>query len=296
MMKKIIKKMRYRLIIIIFLFLSACTEMDSDLETAINNGYISEDAEKLPGNLFGGFWPATLYHFEHAAVPTNFKMTGDADWFLKSDNASYGSYSLQSGTIDNNQTSCFSITQTTIAGNIVFYYQTSSDSSDNLKFYIDGTLKKTASGVTNWTSYTTNVGSSGSHIFKWCYEKDSGISSGSDSIWIDEILMPIDVETDPPTGSFYVYQPSVGGLEDHRFKLKATDSSGVIAYRFDGSTWIHVAESKDMTIYVTKSFYARQAQWEYFYMYYMDLHRNVSTRYSTRYYCYFSGGSSSCYR
>ena len=286
------------LIIIIFFVLAACSvEMDSDLETALDKGYISSNISGLPGTVFGEpvKWPATLYHFEHGEVPTNFIMSGDADWFLKTDNASYGSYSLQSGTIGNNQTSCFSITQTTIAGNLIFYYQTSSESSDNLKFYIDDTLDKSASGDTSWTKYTTTVGSSGSHTFKWCYEKDNSTSSGSDSIWIDEILMPIEAETDPPTGSVYVYSPNSRGYYDHRLQLKATDSSGVIAYSFDSSTWTYVAESKDMTLNVIKNEFARESSWVYFYMYYMDLHRNISERYSTRYYCYF-GSSGGCYR
>lgn len=281
--------------------LAACSvEMDSDLETALNNGYISDNISELPGNVFGEQvkWPATLYHFEHGEVPTNFTMSGDADWFLKSDNASYGSYSLQSGTIGNSQTSCFSITQNLIVGELIFYYKTSSESSDELKFYHIGVqdyLILEASGVTSWTKHTQSIGSNGSFIFKWCYEKDSSTSSGSDSIWIDEILMPIEAETDPPTGSVYVYSPNSGGYYDHRLELKATDSSGVIAYSFDSSTWTYVAESKDMILFINKKDWAREATWVYFYMYYMDLHRNVSQRYSTRYYCYF-GSSGGCYR
>ena len=186
--------------IILFVLASCSTEMDSDLETAINNGYVSESYNDLPGTLYTGDSTTTtttkyLYNFEDGVVPSNFSMSGNADWDTTSSTYSSGSYSLKSGSIVHNQTSCVSVTQTTIAGPLVFYYKTSSESSDYLKFYIDGSVNKTASGSTGWTKYVATVSSSGSHIFKWCYEKDSSSSSGSDAVWIDEILMPLEVTT-----------------------------------------------------------------------------------------------------
>ncbi|SVE50731.1 uncharacterized protein METZ01_LOCUS503585, partial [marine metagenome] len=187
--------------IILLLVLASCsTEMDSDLETAIKNGNISDSSIDLPGTIFTGDNSTTttttkyLYNFEDGEVPSNFSMSGNADWGVTSSTYASGTYSLKSGSIVHSQTSCVSLTQTTIAGPLVFYYKTSSESSDNLKFYLDGSINKTASGTTSssWTRYSATVSSSGSHTFKWCYEKDSSSSSGSDAVWIDEILMPLE--------------------------------------------------------------------------------------------------------
>ena len=183
--------------IILFVLSSCSTEMDSDLETAINNGYVSESYNDLPGTLNTGDSSTTtttayLYNFEDGVVPSNFSMSGNADWDTTSSTYASGTHSLKSGSIVHSQTSCVSITQTTIAGLLVFHYKTSSESFDYLKFYIDGSVNKTASGSTDWTKYVATVSSSGSHIFKWCYEKDSSSSSGSDAVWIDEILMPLE--------------------------------------------------------------------------------------------------------
>ena len=190
--------------IILFVLTSCSTEMDSDLETAVNNGYVSENYDDLPGTIYTGDSSTTtattttdntttyLYNFEDGVVPSNFSMSGNADWGVTSSTYSSGSYSLKSGSIVHSQTSCVSLTQTTIAGPLVFYYKTSSESSDNLKFYIDGSVNKTFGTSGSFTKYSATVSSSGSHTFKWCYEKDSNYSSGDDTVWIDEILMPLE--------------------------------------------------------------------------------------------------------
>ena len=49
-------KMRHfkHIFIILFVLTSCSTEMDSDLETAVNNGYVSENYDDLPGTLYEG--------------------------------------------------------------------------------------------------------------------------------------------------------------------------------------------------------------------------------------------------
>ena len=197
------------ILIILFVLTSCSTEMDSDLETAINNGNVSENYEDLPGTLYTGDSSTTtvdntttttdaklLYHFDDGSV-SNFTMSGNADWNTTSSTYSSGSYSLKSGSIVHSQTSCVSITQTTVAGVYSFYYKTSSDSTDYLKFYLDNSTITSTSGSSSssFTKFSGTVSSAGSHTFKWCYEKDSSGSSGSDAVWIDEILMPLEVTT-----------------------------------------------------------------------------------------------------
>ena len=137
-----------------------------------------------------------LYHFDDGSV-SNLTMSGNVDWNITSSTYASGKYSLKSGAIVHNQTSCVSIAQTTVVGVYSFHYKTSSDSTDYLKFYIDNSTIIAASGSSSssFTKYSGTVSSAGSHTFKWCYEKDSATSEGSDTVWIDEILMPHEAKT-----------------------------------------------------------------------------------------------------
>ena len=144
-----------------------------------------------------GSSPRLLYSFDDGEVHSNFTMSGNANWAVTSSTYASRTHSLKSGAIVHNQTSCVSIAQTTVAGVYSFYYKTSSDSTDYLKFYIDNSAITTASGSSSssFTKYHGTVSSAGSHTFKWCYEKDSATSEGSDAVWIDEVLMPLEAKT-----------------------------------------------------------------------------------------------------
>lgn len=65
----------------------------------------------------------------------------------------------------------------------------SENNYDFLRFKIDGTEQYAWSGELDWTQATSSV-TSGTHTFRWEYTKDSSISSGSDTAWIDDIVFP----------------------------------------------------------------------------------------------------------
>ncbi len=117
--------------------------------------------------------------------------SGDANWNIDSSNYYEGSYSTQSGDIDDNQTSELNITLNIISpGNIIFYKKVSSESGyDFLIFEIDGTEQDSWSGEVGWSmeSYSVSVGT---HTFTWKFSKDYSVSNGSDCAWIDFIFFP----------------------------------------------------------------------------------------------------------
>ena len=130
------------------------------------------------------------YDFEDGSVPSNFTMTGNKSWYVTSSTVASGSYSLRSGSITHNQSSCFSFTESTTSGSFSFYYRISSESGyDYLRFYLNGSQLVYGSGSQSWTQYVRSV-SSGINTFRWCYTKDSSVSSGYDTAWIDNIQMP----------------------------------------------------------------------------------------------------------
>ncbi len=116
---------------------------------------------------------------------------GNADWFVTTSTVYEGTYSMQSGNINNNQSSTLQVTmEFTESGPVTFMYKTSSELDwDFLQFYIDNTMMEAWSGEVDWTEASYNV-PSGTHTLKWVYQKDDIYSDGDDAAWVDNIVMP----------------------------------------------------------------------------------------------------------
>ena len=79
--------------------------------------------------------------------------------------------------------------KTVSAGIIQFYVKVSSQTYyDYFIFYIDGVVKVSLSGTVGWTQKTYEV-TAGNRIFKWEYSKDYSVNAGSDTVWIDNIVI-----------------------------------------------------------------------------------------------------------
>jgi hypothetical protein len=77
-------------------------------------------------------------------------------------------------------------------GDISFYCKVSSESSsDYLQFYIDGAKQDEWSGEQDWIQVSFPV-IAGTRIFEWTYSKDSSVSDGDDTAWIDDIIFPVE--------------------------------------------------------------------------------------------------------
>ncbi len=116
---------------------------------------------------------------------------GNADWAISTEDPYEGIYCVKSGTINHNQSSFLSITFDVLAsGEVSFFTKVSSeDSYDYLKFYIDGGMMDQWAGEVSWTE-TSYLVTPGEHTFKWEYDKDGSVSSGSDCAWVDFICLP----------------------------------------------------------------------------------------------------------
>jgi len=100
-------------------------------------------------------------------------------------------YSLISGNVSDGEESRISITMQMREGNLSFRYKVSSeDLYDKLVFEIDNKEQESWSGQLGWESYTIPI-SDGLHTLSWSYQKDVSGSSGSDSAWIDDVMIPI---------------------------------------------------------------------------------------------------------
>jgi hypothetical protein len=116
-------------------------------------------------------------------------LSGDVNWIADSTVVYEGSYSACSGPVGDGQNSELSLTLNFIAdGNLAFYRKISSETGyDKLSFYIDGSLIKSWSGNSDWSKVEYGV-TSGSHEFKWIFSRDASMGSGSNCVWIDNVL------------------------------------------------------------------------------------------------------------
>lgn len=116
---------------------------------------------------------------------------GNANWAVSTVNPYEGTYSVKSGTIGNNQSTWISLAYDVFsADSVSFWFKVSSESSyDFLRFYIDNNEQASWSGEVGWERAAFAV-TAGSHTFKWEYEKDYSVTSGSDCSWIDFIVLP----------------------------------------------------------------------------------------------------------
>ncbi len=126
------------------------------------------------------------------ALDSNLKFTesGDFGWYIASgecDEYYYDGDAAQSEcTLDDGEESCLqAIVDSPNSETLKFYWKVSSAQGyDYLQFYIDGTLKDQISGEVDWQQKSYSV-SSGIHILKWRYARQSTTPSGDNCGWVD---------------------------------------------------------------------------------------------------------------
>ncbi len=139
-------------------------------------------------NPAAGCGSVACVNFEYGSLPSSFISSGNAFWTIDNANAATGTYSIRSGAITDNQTSCFEYAPSGNTEIVLFSLKTDSEQwVDQLKLYIDGVIQSsTWSGNTPWTRVIFGT-SPGTHTYKWCYTKDGSISSGADRVWVDDL-------------------------------------------------------------------------------------------------------------
>ena len=116
---------------------------------------------------------------------------GDESWETTRSERYSGHYSAKSGSIEDGEETALEVSIDCVSGDITFYRQVSCESGfDELTFYIDGLEQGKWSGQEDWSEVSFQV-REGTRTFKWAYSKDSSVSEGNDSAWIDDIVFPI---------------------------------------------------------------------------------------------------------
>ena len=121
----------------------------------------------------------------------DWQFSGSANWTIVNEGAYAGTYCAKSGSINHSQQTDLILTIDILAdGEISFYRKVSSENNwDWLRFYIDNVQKGEWSGDAAWNQEAYPV-TTGTHTFKWSYQKDGSVSNGSDCAWVDNIQFP----------------------------------------------------------------------------------------------------------
>jgi ankyrin repeat protein len=173
----------------------------------------------------------TTDDFEDGPLGGEYATGGDADWYVTSGQAHGGTKAARAGSISHNQDSW--MTRTVGGGDLSFWYKVSSESGyDYFNFYIDGDRVVHASGENGWVQYTTTL-TDGSHTLKWEYAKDVSVNEGSDTAWIDDLMVTDNgavwqniVESTAPGATQVAWTP--GGLSDAALvRVRALYDDGV---------------------------------------------------------------------
>ena len=148
---------------------------------------LEADGSTGEGVIIDGTGGIISENFESGSFPINWI----GSWTIDSD-AYSGSYSLQSNSIVNSQSTSVEVSVTVANDStIAFDRKVSSENGyDFLTFYIDGTQPNSASwsGSVSWGEVSFEI-PAGTHTLTWTYSKDGSGSSGSDCAWIDDIVI-----------------------------------------------------------------------------------------------------------
>ena len=160
------------------------------LEFNVDGMKIKHDFEKLLGTL--------AENFENGVIENDLWQNDfNNPWYVDSNEAYEGNYSMRSGNIGDDSNTQISITLETFSEQVFsFYYKVSSEENwDYFYFYIDGEQKIAATGNTGW-KFAEYLISEGTHTYTWIYQKDFMSEDGSDCVWIDDIIFPCSSFTD----------------------------------------------------------------------------------------------------
>jgi hypothetical protein len=134
---------------------------------------------------------ATLEDFETGDLGQfSWQNGGSSPWFVTDQVAYEGSYSLQSGAVDNSQMCILGLSANImLEDSVSFYRKVSTETGDVLQFFIDGAMLGEWSGEHDWEYFSYPV-STGNHNLIWRYYKDNAQVAGDDAVWIDLIELP----------------------------------------------------------------------------------------------------------
>jgi len=128
--------------------------------------------------------------FEVGVMPPEFTLGGTTGFVVDNTMPINNTFSAHNGDINDNGTSSMSLTAVfAAAGTVTFWHRESTENCcDHLQFFVDGVQIMQWQGTNAAAMHMSNV-AAGMHTLEWRYVKDFSISSGSDTVWVDDISL-----------------------------------------------------------------------------------------------------------
>ena len=116
--------------------------------------------------------------------------SGNGTWATTTQTMHAGFYSAQAPqSINDSESGTLELSRDSLEGTISFWFSVSSEQNfDWLRFSIDGVQQGAWSGSVGWTQVSFPV-TAGTHRFSWTYSKDGSVSTGMDTVWIDDVVI-----------------------------------------------------------------------------------------------------------
>ena len=170
---------------------SAMTDVGDFDDNAVYDGM---DVNKSSLQILPQDWS---YDFESGVFAPEWSLSGTSNWAIRADTRLQGAQLAKAGTITHNQESSMTLDVSQLpAASGTFRYSVSSEGSfDYLIFCIDNTGCTRYSGYTYRWSGTVNNGlqtfsiPATAQTLTWKYTKDGSVNSGSDTAWVDDIII-----------------------------------------------------------------------------------------------------------
>ncbi|MEC7065015.1 MAG: hypothetical protein VXX05_02735, partial [Candidatus Thermoplasmatota archaeon] len=159
-----------------------------------NSVYDGMDVNKSSLQILPQDWS---YDFELGSFGPEWSQSGTSNWAVRADTRLGGAQLAKAGTISHNQESGMTLDVSQLpASTGTFRYSVSSEGSfDYLLFCIDNTGCTRYSGYSYRWSGTVNNGlqtfsiPASAQTLTWKYTKDGSVNSGSDTAWVDDIII-----------------------------------------------------------------------------------------------------------
>lgn len=138
------------------------------------------------------------FNFENGLVPAGFNLTTDGmtgtkwKWSVDIVNpAASGADSMMSGPTNYPYSSCFDYTPAAKPNSTAFSVKTDASNALDAYIIVDGVTRSLGSwgGITPWRRvfYDTTIYTGTTFKFQWCYKRNVNYTSGSETVWVDDI-------------------------------------------------------------------------------------------------------------
>jgi hypothetical protein len=191
----------------------------------------------------------------------DWQMGGNSPWIITGSSPHEGLYSAKSGDINDNQTSELSVSMDVSSPDTISFWKKvsceqhqsgSPDWYDNLEFLIDGNSKDKWDGIDiNW-SKAEYVVPTGTHVFKWVYQKDGSVSDGDDCAYLDFIIFPPSIkvvnsinENTRMESALSCYPNPSHGISDISFSLNVPSNVSLKLFDLSGKLVENLLEKQN---------------------------------------------------